>query len=149
MICSLKRISFREFAGDPVVGTLCFHCREHEFSLWLGNEDPTSQAAWPPQKNKPHLHFYIFLDFCMPDLFKMKCRGNYNNYLLLRIKYLKLALIILKISYLFREVYEVGAWLQIQDFSIFFKHHVEFFLKKNYCQGLRFRNNSMYIVRQL
>lgn len=39
----------------------------------------------------------------------MKYRGNYNNYMLLRIKYLKLALIILKISYLFREVYEVGA----------------------------------------
>ena len=36
-------------------------------------------------KKTPPLFLY-FSRFCIPDLFKMKGRGNYNNYMLLRIK---------------------------------------------------------------
>lgn len=71
-----------------MVGTLRFHCGGHEFSLWLGNEDPTGHAAWPKKKKtkKTPPLFLHFSRFCIPDLFKMKGRGNYNNYMLLRIK---------------------------------------------------------------
>ena len=29
-----------DFPGSPVVTTPHFHCREHKFSPWLGNQDP-------------------------------------------------------------------------------------------------------------
>ena len=41
-----------EFAGDLVVRTLHFCCREHEFSPWLGNLRPASYAVWPKIKKK-------------------------------------------------------------------------------------------------
>ena len=43
-----------EFPGGPVVRTPRFHCCGGGFNLWLGNEDPTSQVAWPKKdpKNK-------------------------------------------------------------------------------------------------
>ena len=34
---SLKKQMVWAFPGGPVVQTLCFQCREHQFDLWLGN----------------------------------------------------------------------------------------------------------------
>ena len=45
---------FREFPGVPVVRTLWFYCRGHEFNPWLGNEDPTNYVAWPKKKKNVH-----------------------------------------------------------------------------------------------
>ena len=41
-----------KFAGDLVVRTLHFCCREHRFSPWLGNLRPASHAVWPQIKKK-------------------------------------------------------------------------------------------------
>ena len=35
--CVVKTSSSRDFPGGQVVKTLCFHCREWGFDLWLGN----------------------------------------------------------------------------------------------------------------
>ena len=53
-----------------------------------GMKSPQAMQHGQKKKKKKQTppYFYIFLDFCIPDLFKMKCRGNYNNYMLLRIK---------------------------------------------------------------
>ena len=34
----------RDFPGGPIVGTLCFYCRDLGFHSWLGNWNPTSRA---------------------------------------------------------------------------------------------------------
>ena len=34
-----------EFPGCPVVRTLSFHCREHRFDPWSGNQDPACQSG--------------------------------------------------------------------------------------------------------
>lgn len=39
-----------DFPGHPVVSTLCFHCREHEFYPWLGNRGSTCWALQPKKK---------------------------------------------------------------------------------------------------
>ena len=36
----------REFPRGPVVRTLHFHYRGHEFDPWSGNKDPTSLRVW-------------------------------------------------------------------------------------------------------
>ena len=38
--CYMGRLESRllsDFPGSPVVKTLCLHCSEHRFDLWLGN----------------------------------------------------------------------------------------------------------------
>ena len=40
------------FPGGPVVKTLHFQCRGHEFDPWLGNWDPTCRAAQPKKTKK-------------------------------------------------------------------------------------------------
>ena len=46
---NVKKPVSGEFAGGPVVRTPRFHCREHGFGPWSGNEDPT---CCPAQSNK-------------------------------------------------------------------------------------------------
>ena len=36
-----------DFPNGPVVKTPCFHCKEHGFDPWLGNEDPAGHRPWP------------------------------------------------------------------------------------------------------
>ena len=37
----------RDFPGDPVVKTPCFHCKRCRFNSWSGNYDPACCMAWP------------------------------------------------------------------------------------------------------
>ena len=37
LVLNIKVICRGDFPGDPVVRSLLLHCREHRFSLWLGN----------------------------------------------------------------------------------------------------------------
>ena len=50
----LSLVSTGDFLGDPVVKTPCFHCREHGFNPWSGNEDPTCHAAWLKKAKQLH-----------------------------------------------------------------------------------------------
>lgn len=41
-----------DFPGSSVVETLCFHCRECRFDLWLANQDPTCSTEQQKNNNK-------------------------------------------------------------------------------------------------
>ena len=36
-----------DFPGDPVIETLGFHCKGHDFDPWLRNEDNEYLEMWP------------------------------------------------------------------------------------------------------
>ena len=49
LFCKIFKYCVRgDFPGSPEVTTPHFHCREHEFNPWLGNQDP----AWGEVKKK-------------------------------------------------------------------------------------------------
>ena len=45
----IKEKSMRDSRGGPVVKSLFFLCRRHEFDPWLGNYD---SREWPKKKKK-------------------------------------------------------------------------------------------------
>ena len=50
-ICFLKIAMIWEFPGDPVVGTLCFHCRGHGFDPWsVPHDRQRGQKKKTPKK---------------------------------------------------------------------------------------------------
>ena len=49
---SSSAINLGVFPGGPVVKTLCFHCRGHRFSLWLGHSNPACRVGWPKNRGK-------------------------------------------------------------------------------------------------
>ena len=48
----IKKIVREGFPGGPVIKTSTFHCREHGFDHWLGNEDNPCFAGQSKQLKK-------------------------------------------------------------------------------------------------
>ena len=63
MVSRFKILVLRVFPGGPVVKILHFHCREHGFDLWSGNNILSAVAVQWGKKKKKHfmLAFYLGL----------------------------------------------------------------------------------------
>ena len=55
----------RNFPGDSVVKTLCFHCGRYGFDLWSGNWDPAYCKVQPENRKKGKAFPFCF---CGPSL---------------------------------------------------------------------------------
>lgn len=65
IICHIKLILriWWEFLGSPVVRTLTFHLRGHEFDLGLGNPTSHMTCIPTPQKNRDFFCLYLLIPF--------------------------------------------------------------------------------------